>query len=125
MPETTRIEIEHHYGWSTHEYPVDVAPDLPTAARLAVLETHPFLNDTNHTSAPGSHESSRSGSIVVTRLQDATPINDPRLARLAEVFGNKAGDYWFSTRWRKWYPHGRLAVDDHGRRWAMVRLQTG
>jgi len=125
MPEMTRVEIEHHYGWSTHEYPVDVAPDLPTAAKFAVLETHTFLTDENHTSAPGSRESPRSGSVVVTRLQDAEPFRNPLLARLAETFGNKAGDYWFSARWRKWYPHAQLAVDDHGRRWAMVRLQTG
>jgi len=125
MPETTRIEIEHHYGWSTHEYPVDVAPDLPTAAKFAVLETHTFLTDENHTSAPGSHDGPLWGTVVITRLQDAVPFNNPLLARLAETFGNKAGDYWFSTRWRKWYPHAQLAVDDHGRRWAMVRLQTG
>lgn len=125
MPETTRVEIEHHYGWTTHDYPVDVAPDLPTAAKLAVRETHPFLTDANHTSEPGSRESSRSGSVVITRLQDAPRFSDPLLARLAEAHGNRAGDYWFSTRWREWHPHGTLAVDDHGRRWAMVRLSTG
>jgi len=125
MPETTRVEIEHHYGWTTHDYPVDVAPDLPTAARLAVRETHTFLTDANHISEPGSHESPHSGSVVILRTQDAVPFSNPRLARIAEAFGNKAGDYWFSTQWREWHPHGTLAVDDHGRRWAMVRLSTG
>lgn len=125
MPETTRVEIEHHYGWTTHDYPVDVAPDLPTAAKLAVRDTHTFLTDANHTSEPGSRESSRSGSVVITRLQDAARFSDPLLMRLAEAHGNRAGDYWFSTRWREWHPHGTLAVDDHGRRWAMVRLSTG
>ena len=125
MPEMTRVEIEHHYGWTTHNYPVDVAPDLPTAAKLAVRETHPFLTDANHTSEPGSCESPRSGSVVITRLQNAPQLADPILACIAAAYGNSAGDCWFSTRWREWHPHGTLAVDDHGRRWAMVRLSTG
>lgn len=121
----TRVEIEHHYGWTMHDYPVDAAPDLPTAAKLAVRETHAFLTDDNHTSEFGSRECPRSGSVVITRLQDAPRSNNPLLERLGSFYGHRAGDYWFSTRWREWHPHGTLAVDDHGRRWAMVRLSTG
>jgi hypothetical protein len=120
------IEIEGPRDhWRAHD--VSTADgDLPAAAYAAVRASHDFLTDENHTREAGSDDGPRSGAVVIVRAQDAEPIENVSLRRLAEWFGSRhAGDYWFSVRWREWHPHKALAVDDHGRRWAMVRMSSG
>lgn len=40
-----KVWIEHHYGWTAHEFEADSPAE---AAYLAVRETHRFLTDDNH-----------------------------------------------------------------------------
>ena len=123
-----RVEIQHasvhDRPWVIHDVPGAV--NLAAAAVVASRESNAgILTDDNHDAEVRPDVGRATGTISYRRRHDAPPLGNPAMQRLASFWGgNKAGDYWFATYWREPHPHGTLAVDDHGRRWALVRLCT-
>ena len=122
------IDIEtRHDEWRT----VEVADaTLPDAAYAAVRSTFTFLTDDNHRRAdrPDAH-GAYCGTVRTERLHDLLASEYPadlRLARMVRTFGStSAGDSWITCHWREHQPHRTAARDSKGRRWVMVRLESG
>lgn len=109
------VEIEHHYGWTLHDEPVD---DLFEAAKRAVEVSHwEIFTPDNHRLERGawSGPTTHNGSVKVITLKALPPC---------PLFGDRPpGDYWFSCSYRRHFPHGTTALDRHGRRWAHVSVE--
>lgn len=104
------VEIEHHYGWTLHEYP----GDLFEAACTATEESHwEIFTPDNHRLERGSWQERDAGSIRVVTLK-----------RLPQFFGGsiEPGEHWFTVKFRRHFPHGTTARDRLGRRWAHVSI---
>lgn len=124
-----RVEIQHasvhDRPWVLYDIPeaTDLAAAAVAASRVSNVE---ILTDDNHDVEVRPDVGRATGTISYRRRQDAPAIANPTLRRVANFWGgNCAGDYWFASYWREHHPHGTLAVDDHGRRWALARLSTG
>jgi len=106
------VEVEHHYGWTLHDEPVD---DLFAAACAAVTTScWEILTPTNHTLEPGpwaNAPTEHGGSVRVRTL-----------VRLPQFLGPaiEPGQTWLVLAYRRHFPHGTTAHDRHGRRWAHV-----
>lgn len=118
------IDIEtRHDDWRT----VDVgdADDLPEAAHLAIRSVFTFLDDDNHRRRDMGN-GTYCGRVGAVRTRPAKLPTHPTLRRLAEMYGaNNPGDLWVSCKWREHQLHRAAAIDGQGRRWVMVRLESG
>jgi len=89
--ETFGIEVEHHYGITTHALPAD--GDLKSAAYRLCREFHTFLTDDNHT---WEHKPREGWSrIDVTKGKEA-----PRWLLAPSWMPDGPGAHWFSMNYR-------------------------
>jgi hypothetical protein len=105
----TLVEVEHHYGWTLHELP----GGLLEAALRAVADTHWEVYDPAEARLEaGAWQAEHGGTVAARRI---APLTDGRRH-------HHPGDLWFTSTYRRHFPHGTPARDRLGRRWAHVSL---
>lgn len=104
--EPAAVECKHHFGWTLHR---PGPSDLPGAAYLGELQLSPWLLEPGreHVWAPSERSDQWSGSIV---FDHATSDGQPYDRQ----------SYWFSTAYRRYFPHGTLARAADGATWVFA-----
>lgn len=88
------VELQHHYGWKVYHTDAD---NLEDAAMQAVLKSHGFLTQTNHTMEAAERRTRWGGkeikfrSVHVFRGERAPAYSGPRCME---------ADYWFALQYR-------------------------
>lgn len=107
--EPAAVECKHHFGWTLHR---PGPSDLPGAAYLGELQLSPWLLEPGreHVWVPSEGSDQWSGSIVFEHAGADGRPPDRRDLR----------SYWFSTTYRRYFPHGTLARAADGATWVFA-----